>query len=225
MTRPSRHILIGGAACGLLVAILAGVLGYSSIAGRDVSTLAGSKEAAERLAAVGKASALRGDDGTEALARLARDADAAVATQAIWALGGRDGDRSQAALRELLADRGLRPGIRAEAAAALGRGDHTDPEVLTRALADEGDETVRAGAAKGLVRMAERQKDIAGARRMIPQLAASLEDPSPRVRAMAIAAIRRLVVRQFPFDPKAPVGSQRQQVEALRQYLRKCGAM
>ena len=59
----------------------------------------------------------------------------------------------------------------------------------------------------------------------IPELVAALEDPDERVRIWAITAIHKMIARRFPYDAKLPPERQRHEIDRIKDYLRRCGAL
>ena len=57
------------------------------------------------------------------------------------------------------------------------------------------------------------------------KLVKALEDEDRWVRVWAINAIRKLVRPHFAFDARLPPGTQRERIEEIRDYLRRCGAL
>ncbi len=207
--------------------IVAGVISVAAIVvviwqmgafGDSTANLADSAKVEDRRAAVEQLGKQDDDDASKLLSKLAKDADPWTARYAVRALGGHQNPTNQKLLTRMVADKGLSKAARSEAAATLGKFKKADPVVLTRTLADKDEDAeVRAGAAKGLARL-EMPKTI-------PQLSAALEDPSPEVRLWAITAIHRMIVRSYPYDARKPPESQREVIQKIRDYLKKCGVL
>jgi HEAT repeat protein len=209
----------------VLVAAVALVLWLVDSRTGNVEKLSGSAKAVDRMEAVDKAGKSSSGGASKALEKLSRDRDENVAVRAIWALGDSPGDRNRDALRRIVTDKSVRPRVRGEAAAALGKHEDAGSAILKDTLVGDGDPQVRAGAAKGLSRVAGRQKTVEGAKSIIPQLSRALEDPDPNVRAWAITAIHKLIVRRFQYSATASPETQQEQIEAIRKYLRGRGVL
>ena len=199
-----------------VVAVLV-IVWQIGVFGDSASALARSADPNERRAAI-ELLRKRGDSGaSDMLSKLANDSDPWTARYAVRALGDHQTGTNQKLLTRMVTDNGLSKAARSEAAATLGKFKDADPEVLTRALAPDQDAEVRAGAAKGLARL-EMPKTI-------PQLSAALEDPSPEVRLWAITAIHRMIVRTYPYDARKPPETQKEVIDRIREYLKKCGVL
>ena len=199
-----------------VVAVLV-IVWQVGVFGDSASALARSADPNERRAAI-ELLRKRGDSGaSDMLSKLANDSDPWTARYAVRALGDHQTGTNQKLLTRMVTDNGLSKAARSEAAATLGKFKDADPEVLTRALAPDQDAEVRAGAAKGLARL-EMPKTI-------PQLSAALEDPSPEVRLWAITAIHRMIVRTYPYDARKPPETQKEVIDRIREYLKKCGVL
>jgi hypothetical protein len=201
----------------LLVAAVTAVLWWLDARGGAAIGLAGSSdredriEAADRLGGKGSAAA------TEALKRLARDADKYVAVRAIRSLSQNLSERNRDILADLAQDKTLKGKARGEAAANYGKFKDADPTVLTQILAGDQDPEARAGAAKGLTRMRKPST--------IPELVRGLEDRDPRVRLWSITAIHKMIVRRFPYDASQPPQRQQYVIQKIKTYLRSAGVL
>ena len=200
-----------------LAAAAGAVLWYVDHLDASAVAMARSSDPRKRMRAAERLAGRTGDPAVRTLRRLAGDRDKWVARQAVRALAEAPGRRGLEVLTEIVKDRKLPGDARGEAAANLGRLRGADPAVLTAALAGDADAAARAGAAKGLMRM----RDPA----TMPQLVDALADGDARVRTWAITAIHRMIVRRFGYDARKPPRTQRLQIERIRQYLRRCGAL
>jgi HEAT repeat protein len=84
--------------------------------------------------------------------------------------------------------------------------------VLTGLLRDAPEPEVRAGAAQGLVRLADR--------RALPAALAALADDDPSVRAWALEAIHAVVTTRFSFDPQKAPSLHAWERNNIEKYLR-----
>lgn len=200
-----------------LVAAVTVLLWLLDAGGEGASDLAKSADPRDRQQAVERLRGRGSDAARRTLRLLSRDPDKWVAVRAIRALGEDRSEANRKALAEMAADRGLSGRARGEAAATLGNFKDADTAVLTQMLAGDPNAEARAGAAKGLVRMRNPKA--------IPELVAALEDPDERVRIWAITAIHKMIARRFPYDAKLPPERQRHEIDRIKDYLRRCGAL
>jgi len=201
----------------ILVAAVLVIVWQAGAFGDSTATLARSANVEDRRAAIKQLGKRGGSGASEMLSKLAKDSDPWTARYAVRALGEHQTNTNQDLLTRMVTDKGLSKAARSKAAATLGKFKDADPAVLTRALVDDQDAEVRAGAAKGLARL-EMPKTI-------PQLSKALEDPSPEVRLWAITAIHRMIVRTYPYDARKPPETQQEVIERIRKYLKQCGVL
>ncbi len=208
----TKEGLILAAGAALVGAVAAGSW-YWLDHGAGAARLAQSEDPAARLQAVrqlrGKSSAL----ALRTLRRLCEDPDVRVAVQAVRALGAGGGRAGGKALKALLAN-GKRGRVRGEAAAALGLYESTPVELLGERLriTSEPDPDARIGAAKGLARLGK----SAGLKELLHVLE---NDDDPRVRAVAVVAIQKIIGVRFRYDPTAPHDDRAEQVGHIRAAL------
>jgi len=208
-------ILIGGlAVLGVAVSLFAWL---SSGPSNSVEELIRSEDPNQRGAAAARLGASADAEATRTLRELARDKNAWVAIKAVRALGRQKTEDRRDALGSMVNDKALGEPARAEAAATLGSFEQANPVVLTETMAKDPSPRVRAGAAKGLVRLRKPET--------LPELVKALSDPDTRVRAYAITAIHHMIARRYNFDPRAPVQTQQREIERIKAYLRKCGVL
>lgn len=206
---------------GLVIAFVVLGTGVSLLAwltagagGGSVEDLARSSDPNEREAAAERLGRSKDDKAVKMLRDLARDKNGWVAVKAVRSLGARQTDTRRQTLAEMVTDRSLAAGTRGAAAATYGSFEGADSGLLTETLTKDPDPKVREGAAKGLVRLRKPET--------LPQLVEALSDSDAKVRAYANAAIHNMIVRRYPFDPKAAPPSQQQTIEKIKSYLRKC---
>jgi hypothetical protein len=199
---------------GVLPIVALTVIGWSlaGVGGPDVDELARSAKASKRVQSVGLLRNRAGEEAGDKLLRLSADKDTGVAVAAVWALGERRRPEDRAALEKVLNDTKLNVRVRAEAATGLGLFKQTDPNTLVQALQSEKDPRVRVGAAKGLMAL----RNL----RTVPALVMGLEDPDERVRRWSIAALHKMMVRRFPYDPKQAPETQRTVIAEIQHYTR-----
>lgn len=220
-----RKALIFAAGLIALIAVVTAALWTVFARGEDVLHLAFSDSVEDRLKA---AEELAGQDGVQArqaIRRLCRDSNGQVSLRAVRSLGQRPVAGNRDLLAELARDATLAPRVRGEAAAAYARFPDASPDMLAEMLTNEAEAEVREGAAKGLTRMAERQTSPQGVKALTPSLSLALEDGDARVRRWAIAAIHKMILRRFQYNPELPPQQQRQEIEAVRAYLRERGVL
>lgn len=146
----------------------------------------------------------RGD--LDALAREAAGGDAAVAVQAVEALGYA-GPGSVPYLERAMKD--PRPEVREAAAIALGRAaDRDRTGALVRAVSADRSPNVRAAAATAL--------GVMYAYNEMPKLLKALDDPDRMVRRRAAAATRRITGIDFGYRADAPREQRRRIVARMR---------
>ncbi len=208
--------------------ILAGVLAVVALylvvrmfnTGPDVASLAESSDPEDRLEA-----AVQIADGAAAadslLSQLSADENEAVAIQAINVLGRRKSEKSRLTLTQLI-DRSKQPKVRGAAAAALGHHEKADPQILVRLLdKNKTDRTTRAGAAKGLARLA-----MHGRKETAPVLLRALSHEDAEVRAWAIQGIYNLSKQKFPgYDASKPGHEQAIVINFIQRKLREGGLL
>ncbi|MCD6303856.1 MAG: HEAT repeat domain-containing protein [Planctomycetes bacterium] len=210
----SRKPVIAAAAILAALGIVAAAAWYFATDLSSARRLAASADARDRLRAIDR---LKGQSAArKTLELLSRDPDKWVAVKAVRALADQAGERTRRCLVRILQDKRIDPRARGEAATMLGRDKLADDDILARALAAP-EPQVRAGAAKGL---AERRDP-----NTIPQLVAALEDPSTEVRRWAITAIHKMIARRFPYDARKSPASQREVIERIKAYLKRCGVL
>jgi len=201
-----------------LVVLIVGAGGYWLHTGLgSAGKLADSADPEDRIRAAAQLASKDSPAARKALRRLSRDSNRYVAIRAVWTIGERRTRASRDLLGEIARDRGAHSAARHEAAAALGKFKDADPGILTELLTVEADAEVRAGAAKGLLRMRNPKT--------LPELVRALEDPDRRVRLWAITAIHKMIARRFPYDAKLPPDKQRHEIERIKAYLRKAGVL
>jgi len=201
----------------VLVAAVTGLAWILNDPDAGAVDLATSTDAEDRHKAVERLRGRGSDAARRTLRLLSRDPDKWVAIRAVRALGQ---DRSRAGretLAEIIRDGDLAAPTRGEAAATLGTLPDADSGILTEALVRDPKPEVRAGAAKGLLRMRNPKT--------LPQLVRALEDRDERVRIWAITAIHKMIARRFPYNAKLPPGRQRNEIRRIQAYLRRCGAL
>ena len=201
----------------IFVAAILVIAWHAGAFGDSTSALARSADPNDRRAAIEQLRKSGSSAASKTLSSLASDSDPWTARYAVRALGDHQNVKNRDLLTRMVTDKGLSKAARSEAAATLGKFKDADPAVLTRALVDDQDAEVRAGAAKGLARL-EMPKTI-------PQLSKALEDPSPEVRLWAITAIHRMIVRTYPYDARKPPETQQEVIERIRKYLKQCGVL
>jgi HEAT repeat protein len=211
-----KLILLGGGFVALVV-VVAVVLWCIDGGVAGARKLAKSADPQERHKAVERLRGRSSDAARQTLRLLSRDPDRWVAVRAIRALGENHSEANRRALVAMVTDRDLSARARGEAAATLGSFKDADPTVLAQALTSDPNAEARAGAAKGLLRMRNPKA--------IPELVQALEDRDPRVRIWAITAIHKMIARRFPYNAKLPPARQRQEIERIKAYLRRCGVL
>ncbi|HUU23225.1 MAG TPA: HEAT repeat domain-containing protein [Phycisphaerae bacterium] len=185
--------------------------------GTDAARLAGSADREDRIQAIDLLRQRTDDTSRQVLFGLCSDGDLRVAATAVWALGQAHDAAAGEMLLKLLADKGRHGRVRGEAAAMLGRFKDVPPVFLTRALAEERDPAVRAGAARGLYGMR--------ARRAVPALVGALRDPDRNVRKWVLAALHHMTVRRFGYDPSLPPDRQAGAIREIEDAFREAGAL
>ena len=185
--------------------------------GGSATRLAESADREDRLRAIDIAR--RKTDGASrgVLFRLSSDGDLRVAVTATWALGDLPDTTSAEMLQRILSNKGRHPRVRGEAAAALGKFKKLDPGSLIRALTDERDPQVRAGAARGMLYRRNTKT--------IPALVGALDDPDERVRRRVIEAIHAMCVMRFPYHPELPAKEQPDAIRKIREFFRRAGVL
>lgn len=216
LLKPNNKLLTVVVCFVVFVALVTVVFWYIDSRGGDALALADSAKRDDRLKAADKLAKKSSTAARRALAKLAKDRDKWVAIRAIRSLGSRRDGGTQEVLGEIVRDKKIRGRLRGEAAAELGVFQDSAP-ILVDALVTEKDPEVRAGAAKGLSRMRDPKT--------IPQLVRALEDRDHRVRLWAITAIHKMIARRFGYNARMSPESQRKEIERIKAYLRKCGAL
>jgi len=175
-------------------------------------------EPSQQIANVDALAATGSSSDAAKLRDLVNDDDPAVAIAALRGLGQHHDDESLQLLREFAQREDADPKRRAVAAAALGKHERADVDLLTRMVRDEPDDQVRAGAALGLAHHASPASD--GDRQIITALIAGLRDRDPAVRRYSIAAVHRMTVYRFMYDPAKDPRSQEADIRRIQKVLR-----
>lgn len=176
---------------GALLLLAVVMVGRALWGGPDLDELAASDDAKDRLQAVLIIQESQ-SNSPQLLGRLAADPVPSVSMQAITVMGQNQTTDYRQALKKIISERGD-PKSRGAAAAALGHYEETSVREFTALLGRSEHPEVRAGAAKGLARMAQRDRKSAA-----PALIAGLRDHDPQVRIWAITGIYNISGHQFP---------------------------
>jgi HEAT repeat protein len=210
-----------------IVLMLLAVLGLGSAAwmwyarssGRGDARQSRSAGADDRLQAIDRLAERHSGAARDTLTRLTKDPDPQAALSAVRAMGGAPQEYRQTLVEVASGhSQGL---VRGEAAAALGnyvgpqRGEHL--RLLTTMLTSDGDAEARAGAARGLARLAELKT--------LPQLVQALRDPDQRVRVQAITAIGQITATRFPYRAELPPQQQERTIRDIENHLRSRGLL
>ena len=174
-----------------------------------VYRLARSGDPQRRRVAAETLAARSGPRADAALARLADDADLAVASAALRSLGRRDGEAARTCLRQCAAAHRSMP-LRCVALGQLGR----DPQTRTSRLV----EATRSGPpglrSAGAYALGWRNQPVA-----VAALLDALDDPDMGVRIHAAESLMRLAGGRIEFSPNAPLLKRQQQLRKLREGL------
>ncbi len=208
----NRKVILLLAGLGLLLIMAVGwmVLAPDPIAGDPTSS-----DPTQRMAAASSLGEREDQDAVETLIILATDRNDQVAVRAVRSLGRQKTQLSREALENLLGS-AEKARVRGAAAAELGRYEDLDPSVLTNVLSDtQAEPEIRAGAAKGLSRLKDRDA--------VPQLFRALSDPDPKVRLWASTALGKITGRRYMYYADKPPSQQREVIEAIERSLKRLG--
>ncbi|MEX2214811.1 MAG: HEAT repeat domain-containing protein [Phycisphaeraceae bacterium] len=140
------------------------------------------------------------------------DPDPRVAVMAIQSMAG-NRDRENMSSLVNLSTAAQSPLVRREALAALGEYPEFDAARLVAVVTSERDPDVRAGAAQGLARRADRST--------VPTMFRALSDEDAFVRGWAITGIKNVTKVGFMYDSGRPPQEQREVIEEIRKYLQR----
>ncbi len=146
--------------------------------------------------------------------RLSNDPDVRVAREAVRAVGTDLSQSNYRLLREML--NAGNPVVRGEAAAALGKYEETDVQLLLDVLQDDPAPAARAGAGKALGRKRD-PTTLTDLTRALKQ------ENSQQVRIAVITAIHDITIVRFKYDPGASPAVRDRQASTIESILRTRG--
>ena len=170
-----------------------------------------SSDRSQRLAAIDALAQDGSDEAMEAVAAVAADEDARVASRAVLAVSSSRWKDRRKYVMHAVAD--VRPEVREAGMIGVGRlGDKQEAAMLSRVVDDSGeDEHVRAAAVQSIGLMRAWSHRDAAIR--------ALDDPSPRVRGRAAAAVRSMIGRDFGFRANDPPAKRKAAIKRILPLL------
>ena len=193
------------------VAILACLMYFWLGGTDDLADQLHSKDRARRLAAIDALARDGSQEAMRAVAEVAGDADGRVASRAVLAVSSSRLKNRRTYVMRAVED--LRPEVREAGMIGVGRlRDKQEAAMLSRVVNDRReDEHVRAAAVQaiGLMRAWDHRDAAIHA----------LDDPSPRVRGRAAAAVRSMIGRDFGFRANDPAAKRKAAIQRILPLL------